>query len=308
MIERRHRKTLSPAILAGVIAVTPRFAAGAQPPILSLPFEQLAANCAPQIHPTTLKGLIYTESSWNPYAIGIVGGRLERQPRTHAQAVAAAKDLDRRGYNFSMGLGQVNRYNLAKYGETYETVFEPCRNLKAGGAILKDCYDRAKRKMPSEQRALRAAISCYYSGNFTRGFRPDKPGEPSYVQKVVANAAGVARPIIVVPAIQPPTGSEPVRAERPTPTSSASPNPAAPAQWVIFASAAPAEVAVLAPADTAGAQAAAIKVQLATPAAGADITAVRAATAPAVAQPALPAPMSGTVSGPPATPFVQFFN
>ncbi|WP_425522299.1 lytic transglycosylase domain-containing protein, partial [Xanthomonas citri] len=116
---------------AGLLAVVPLFA-GAQTPSQPLPFEKLAAECAPDVHPTTLKGVVSTESSWNPYAIGVVGGRLDRQPRGLAEAVATARELERQGFNFSMGLGQVNRYNLAKYGESYETVFEPCRNLKAG--------------------------------------------------------------------------------------------------------------------------------------------------------------------------------
>lgn len=206
-----------------------------QTPAQPRPFEQLAAECAPDIHPTTLKGVISTESSWNPYAIGVVDGRLDRQPRSLAEAVATARALERQGYNFSMGLGQVNRHNLSKYGETFETVFEPCRNLQAGSTILKDCFQRAKARVADEQRALRAAFSCYYSGNFTRGFRPDKAGQPSYVQKVVANAAVPAPPIPVVPAIRP-QSSDGAMAVRSTGRAVAPERPAqAPAPWVTFA-------------------------------------------------------------------------
>lgn len=188
--------------LAGLLAsIAPL--ADPQLPAPSKSFEELAAECAPGIHPSTLKAVVSTESSWNPFAIGVVGGRLERQPRNHPEAVAAARELERQGFNFSLGLGQVNRHNLSKYGETYETVFEPCRNLRAGGAILQECFQRARKVMSDEQTALRAALSCYYSGNFTRGFRADKAGQPSYVQKVVANAASPAPSIPVVPAIQP---------------------------------------------------------------------------------------------------------
>src|SRR5690348_822601 len=136
-----------------------------------LPFEKLAAECAPDVHPSTLKGLVSTESAGNPYAIAVVGARLARQPRNLTEAIATARVLERQGFNFSVGLGQVNRFNLSKFGERYETVFEPCRNLKAGSAILRDCYQRAKARIPEDQQALRAAFSCYYSGNFTRGFR-----------------------------------------------------------------------------------------------------------------------------------------
>lgn len=191
--------------VAGLAGLFASIAPLAEPqlPAPAKSFEELAAECAPGIHPTTLKAVVSTESAWNPYAIGVVGGRLERQPRNHTEAVAAARELERQGFNFSLGLGQVNRYNLSKYGETYETVFEPCRNLKASSAILQECFQRAKMLMSDEQAALRAALSCYYSGNFTRGFRADKAGQPSYVQKVVANAATPAPSTPIVPAIQP---------------------------------------------------------------------------------------------------------
>lgn len=204
-----------------------------------LPFEKLAAACAPSIHPTTLKAVVTTESSWNPYAIGVVAGRLERQPGSLDEAVATARELERQGFNFSLGLGQVNRYNLARYGETYETVFDPCRNLQAGAAILQDCFVRAKKRLGDDQQALRAAFSCYYSGNFTRGFRPDQAGQPSYVQKVVSNASHAAPPIPVVPAVRQqstdsavvvrPAGSPPSRSAAQAPVAST------PAPWVIFA-------------------------------------------------------------------------
>lgn len=39
-------------------------------------FSELAAKCAPNVHASTLKALIGNESSFNPYAIGVVGTRL----------------------------------------------------------------------------------------------------------------------------------------------------------------------------------------------------------------------------------------
>lgn len=197
--------------------------------------EQLAAECAPDIHPATLKAVVGTESSGNPYAIGVVGGQLERQPRSLAEAAATARELERQGFNFSMGLGQINRHNLAKYGETYDTVFEPCRNLKAGGAILKDCFLRAKRAMSDDQNALRAAFSCYYSGNFTRGFRPDNAGQPSYVQKVAANASEQMPAIPVVPAIHPQSADGMVTVRAVNPSAKPSKPAEFPSPWVILA-------------------------------------------------------------------------
>ncbi len=221
------------AITAAGLLIIPRFGC-AQTTVPSRAFDTLAAECAPGVHPTALRGVVSTESAGNPYAIGVVGGQLERQPRNLSEAVATAQELERQGFNFSMGLGQVNRYNLVKYGERYETVFEPCRNLKVGSAILKDCYHRARARISDDQQALRAAFSCYYSGNFTRGFQPARAGQRSYVQKVVANATGTAEPIFVVPAVKP-DSAEPTVAAPQTGTALSVKRPARSAQWVTFA-------------------------------------------------------------------------
>ncbi|MBY0365149.1 MAG: hypothetical protein K2X12_02820 [Burkholderiaceae bacterium] len=46
-----------------------------------LDFLVLAQQCAPGVHMDTMRRIVHVESSYNPYAIGVVGGRLERQPR-----------------------------------------------------------------------------------------------------------------------------------------------------------------------------------------------------------------------------------
>lgn len=205
-------KAIRPALLCALLASLPCAASNDVVPIrthAASSFDQIVQQCAPDISLKTFKAVIRTESSFNPYAIGVVGGHLARQPRNLNEALAIAHDLERQGYNFSLGLGQVNRHNLSKYGETYATIFEPCHNLKIGGEILKNCYQAAKAKISDEQQALRAAFSCYYSGNFTRGFRVDASGKPSYVAQVVANA-DTAQPLPVVPEIKPQPDEAPV--------------------------------------------------------------------------------------------------
>ncbi|WP_241484893.1 lytic transglycosylase domain-containing protein [Caballeronia zhejiangensis] len=294
---------------AGLLVAIPPSAC-AQTSAPPLPFSKLAAECAPGVHPTTLKGVVSTESGGNPYAIGVVGGRLERQPRNLTEAVATARELERQGFNFSMGLGQVNRYNLAKYGERYETVFEPCRNLKAGSAILKDCYQRARARIPVDQQALRAAFSCYYSGNFTRGFKPDGVGQRSYVQKVVANATEIAEPIPVVPAVIPNSADASVTV-RPAGISKPAKSAAAPSQWVFFADDRKQDGQASEPPSADAARESAVKVKLATPTDGpaAAATSARPVAAPARRE-ARPisdqrAPSSTTQQ---AAPFVQFVD
>lgn len=155
-------------------------------------FVDLAKQCAPMVHVETMIALVRTESSFNPFAIGVVNGRLERQPRSLAEAVATAENLERLGFNWSGGYGQVNRSNFKRYGLSIQTVFEPCQNLRASGSILASCFSGALNKFPTQQQALQGAFSCYYSGNYSTGFRPDFAGQPSYVNKIWGNAVGNA--------------------------------------------------------------------------------------------------------------------
>ena len=146
-------------------------------------FAALALACAPQVHLTTAHALVSVESAFNPWAIGVVGGSLQRQPRQRTEALATAQALQATGRNFSVGLGQINLGNFQRLGLSLESAFEPCSNLAAMQAVLSECFERARRKSSrasTEQAALRAALSCYYSGNFTTGFRHGYVGTVSY--------------------------------------------------------------------------------------------------------------------------------
>lgn len=174
-----------------------------------------------------LHALIQTESSWRPYAIGVVGGRLQRQPTSRGEAILTAQALLAVGHDISLGLAQINSRNLARHGATLQTVFEPCRNVAIGAAILRDCLARAQQaataRLPvaavrvasvttrvsafptpartgSVDAVWQAALSCYYSGNFVRGLQADGAGGSSYVARVLANAAAPVRPIPLVEA------------------------------------------------------------------------------------------------------------
>lgn len=150
-------------------------------------FLALALACAPQVHADTARALVSVESAFNPWAIGVVGGALVRQPRHRAEALATAKALQAAGWNFSVGLGQINVGNFDRLGLTVESAFEPCANLAAMQTVLAECFDRANGSASKavHQVALRQALSCYYSGNFDTGFRH------GYVRKVVVAARAV---------------------------------------------------------------------------------------------------------------------
>ncbi len=174
-------------------------------------FLALALACAPQVHTHTAHALVSVESGFNPWAIGVVGGALVRQPRHRAEALATARALQATGWNFSVGLGQINVGNFERLGLTLDAAFEPCTNLAAMQSVLAECFDRARAPAsaatattttatspPVDQTALRQALSCYYSGNFATGFRH------GYVRKVVA-AAGTSSPVAsrAIPPAQP---------------------------------------------------------------------------------------------------------
>lgn len=145
-------------------------------------FLLLVKTCAPDVAPSTAHALVATESAFNPYAIGVVGGQLDRQPANLQEAVATVKALRRDGWNFSVGLAQINVQHFARFRLDERTAFDPCANLRAMEVILSDCFTRASRQTEDAQRALRLALSCYYSGNFQTGF------EHGYVRKVEMSA------------------------------------------------------------------------------------------------------------------------
>lgn len=169
-----------------------------------LPGMELMGCPALAVPVDVMQHIVHVESSFNPYAIGVVGGRLARQPRNLTEAVATARMLEARGYNFSLGLAQVNRYNLGRYGiASYEKAFEACPNLQAGSRILAECQGRAGGNWGK-------AFSCYYSGNFVTGYRH------GYVQKIFASIQGDApaasRYPDAIPLVGAPTRRAPVRA------------------------------------------------------------------------------------------------
>jgi len=149
-------------------------------------FVALVSTCAPQVDPGTAAALVAIESSFNPHAIGVVHGALDRQPRHRSEALATARMLEAEGWNYSVGLAQINTRNFERLGLTVESAFEPCANLTAMQAVLTECFERTAARDGSPQRSLRQALSCYYSGNFVTGF------QHGYVRKVVRSAVRAA--------------------------------------------------------------------------------------------------------------------
>jgi len=135
---------------------------------LALTLEVLLA-CAPMVAPQTTSKIIQVESGGNPLAININGAPLPRVPTDAIDAAALAREYINQGYSVDLGLMQVNSRNLEKLGYSVEDMFSPCKNIDAGGRVLAAFYADARPQYADEQSALRAALSAYNTGDFSRG-------------------------------------------------------------------------------------------------------------------------------------------
>ncbi len=80
---------------------------------------------------------ISRESGRDPYVIGVNGpGGVPVRSASAAEAAAKARALVAAGRSIDLGLGQINNANLARHGLTFETAFDPCRNVAAAARHL----------------------------------------------------------------------------------------------------------------------------------------------------------------------------
>jgi type IV secretion system protein VirB1 len=128
--------------------------------------EELILECPSLfVPPAIMAAVVQTESSGNPFAIGVVNGELVRQPKNLEEAIATVQMLEKLGYNYSLGAAQVNKKNFKRFGINHPKIsFDFCKSIGIGSQILNECYVAAKNDWAK-------AFSCYYSGNFTTGFR-----------------------------------------------------------------------------------------------------------------------------------------
>lgn len=144
-------------------------------------FLAAAMQCAASVHPTTVLDIARVESSLNPYAIAEIlpdgKGVISHHPATLAGAVSITRRLEANSRRYSVGLMQITSTNFRHYSVTARDLFDPCINLSVFERILTDCYRRGG--------TLKRALSCYYSGNFQTGQRPEPAfNQTSYVQRI----------------------------------------------------------------------------------------------------------------------------
>ena len=167
---RAHAYVVAAIAFTTCIAGT---SAMAGPRIDALTFATLAATCAPRVDRLTLEALVRTESAYNPYAIGVVGGRLVRQPATLEEAVATAHSLERQGYNFSVGSGRSTAI-------TSRALAKPSRRLSMPVATC-------ARAAPSSQSALRAR--CHATAISSRRCAPPCRATTAAISRPVSATA-----------------------------------------------------------------------------------------------------------------------
>lgn len=167
---------------------------------------KLATQCAPGVAPATITAIVQTESRGNDLAINVNGlGRKVAQPASVTKAIEVARFYVAKGYSVDLGLGQINSRNMKALGLTWETVFEPCTNIAAAGAVISGNYHSVSAGL-HPQRALRIALSMYNTGSQSRGF------SNGYVGRVVGNAGfsdGIQPVSVKVGTLTPPNTSKP---------------------------------------------------------------------------------------------------
>ena len=149
-------------------------------------FLVAAMQCAATIPPSTTFDVAKVESSFNPYAIAEIVPKKERtsgstgvishQPTSKQTAVNIINRVAAKGRRYSVGLMQITSTNFRHYVVTAYDLLDPCINLSVFERILTDCYQRGG--------TLKRALSCYYSGNFDTGQRPESAfDQTSYIQR-----------------------------------------------------------------------------------------------------------------------------
>ncbi|MFM4936159.1 conjugal transfer protein [Aeromonas veronii] len=156
--------------------------------VAAISFATLFERCAPDVSPVTLDAVVQTESGGNPNVVANVTDGTSHYFDSADAAIRFVNGLSRDGKKFSAGLMQIYSGNFSKVGVDNNTVFDPCENIKAGAKILAENFDGIKEES-DEQIRLQKALSKYYSGNESRGFKKEPEyGNTSYIERVKGKA------------------------------------------------------------------------------------------------------------------------
>jgi type IV secretion system protein VirB1 len=134
-----------------------------------LALAALIRQCAPAVAPSTMAAIVRVESGGDPLAIGDNTTRRSYYPYDRASAESLARRLLDAGHLLDVGIAQIDSMNLASFGVTVHTIFDPCINLSVGARILSGDYTFAAQRYGDGQVALRHAIGMYNTGRLNAG-------------------------------------------------------------------------------------------------------------------------------------------
>lgn len=92
-----------------------------------------------------LYAIAKVESGFRPYIINInSNGKSIRviNPSNYEEAVKTLEYLYNSGYNFDVGIGQINVWNIKRLRLNYADLLDPCKNIHVSAYILKENVDR----------------------------------------------------------------------------------------------------------------------------------------------------------------------
>ena len=148
----------------------------------------LASQCAPSVAPETVLAIIQTESSGEPFALNVNGGRQPARQNSAADAAATARRDVAAGYSVDLGLGQINSRNMRWLGLTWDTAFDPCTNVAALARVLTTNYNAVSAGR-DPQTALRVGQSRSPLGN-RLGLIPPGPLDDRILRGAIFRFAG----------------------------------------------------------------------------------------------------------------------
>lgn len=126
----------------------------------------LVTQCAPMVAAGTMQALVLAESSGDPYTIRDNTAHKVVRYERKKPAVEALRTLMREGHQVDVGLAQLSNYAIDAYDLAPGQALDPCTNIEVGGRILHGNYQRALKRWPDKQQALRRALAAYNTGEF----------------------------------------------------------------------------------------------------------------------------------------------